>query len=561
MATRAAFTISLACPPSAYEPLMAGRWRVVGPHYASRKPDRKNVNGLATEPEWAYAFIWPARHSYPLGLGSKVRISDEVRRCVVFFGYPDQSLGKGGINCIGTGFLLEHAGLGYLVTAAHLAHELGDDPFLVRLNKYNGTSDNIHIDQAEWFYHPDSTVDVALRPVFIDPKDGYNSIYLGGESLELTRDDLSKDGIGVGDFTYTIGLFRLMSGEKRNLPTCHFGTIALFLEDERIPVIDWTDANRRRTITVEGFLVESQSLDGLSGSPVFVRPQTVLDPTKTLHLDRGDWRPREGKSVLWPRVQLRLLGVWSSSWDAAPDPIRGAQRGTPGSIKVPLGMGVVVPCYKIVELLELQHVRENRNQLIAASHVRMFELQHTSPIDGSPLEPPIKSNGEPMSDSVISSPLTAQTALTCDYIYVDSFGKDMLIGVYSAFYYARELLHILRVAVYIRATAQEPGTYDVEYRFLGPHDALLLMPLKSKITLWPGHPYEPVSFVDLILNIQAPGIVKFLWKIRDGDWQTLTSFEVRRMLHANQKPAPASDGTPGARLNGQTGSGIDSGQE
>ena len=395
----------------------------------------------------------------------------------------------------------------------------------------------------DWFYHPDPSVDLALRPIFIDPKDGYNSIYLGGESLELTKEDLNKDGIGVGDFTYTIGLFRLMSGEKRNLPTCHFGTIALFPEDERIPVIDWTDANRTRRISVEGFLVESQSLDGLSGSPVFVRPQTILDPTKTLGLDRRDWRPREGRSVLWPRVQLRLLGLWSGSWDAPPDEIRAAQIGGRGSVKVPLGMGVVVPCYKIVELLELPNVKENRCLLIAASHVQMFELQNVNSVDGSPVESTTNVGGESMSDREIAPILTAQTALICDSVYIDMYGKEMLIGVYSAFFYAPIIPVTLRVSVYIRAAGPEPGTFDAEYRFLGPHDVLLLTPLKSKITLRPAHIYEPVSYVDLILNIQAAGTVKLQWKIQGGEWRTLTSFEVRRMRGGGERPGAQSDAT------------------
>jgi hypothetical protein len=47
--------------------------------------------------------------------GLYVRIRDDLRKCVVFFGHVDDTPGKGGINCIGTGFLVAYEEAGYLV--------------------------------------------------------------------------------------------------------------------------------------------------------------------------------------------------------------------------------------------------------------------------------------------------------------------------------------------------------------------------------------------------------------------------------------------------------------
>src|SRR6185437_1865569 len=80
-----------------------------------------------------------------------------------------------------------------------------------------------------------------------------------------------KYGVGMGDFCYTIGLFRLLSGRKQNLPVVHFGTIArpIFDRDEEpVPIKDWRDPTGRSTILTNAYLVESQSLSGLSGAPV-----------------------------------------------------------------------------------------------------------------------------------------------------------------------------------------------------------------------------------------------------------------------------------------------------
>ena len=69
-----------------------------------------------------------------------MRISDDLRKSVVFFGYED-ALKPSGITGVGTGFMLAHDEVGYLVTVKHLSQMLGADPFLLRLNRKDGTAD------------------------------------------------------------------------------------------------------------------------------------------------------------------------------------------------------------------------------------------------------------------------------------------------------------------------------------------------------------------------------------------------------------------------------------
>ena len=206
-----------------------------------------------------------------------MRIDDQMRLCVAFFGYPDGTPGKGGIHCIGTGFFIEHSGALYLITAKHLSQELGKDPFLIRLNKHDGTSENLPVDGVDWIEHWDPTVDVAAVPVGLENPLAYNLRCMSSAVHLFKPREFEMSNIGVGNFTYTVGLFRLLSGEKRNLPICHFGNIAMLPGDERIPVVDWTDPKGEKRLFVDGYLIESQSLDGLSGSPVFVRPELNLD--------------------------------------------------------------------------------------------------------------------------------------------------------------------------------------------------------------------------------------------------------------------------------------------
>lgn len=291
-----------------------------------------------------------------------MRINDDLRKSVVFFGYPDVGAGSG-IRCIGTGFLLAYKGIPYLVTAKHLSHDLGDDPFLIRLNKRDGTSENLQADGVAWFEHPDPAVDVSLTHMRIGSASDYDVNYIPGDAMMMSPDKLKAANIGVGNFTYTIGLFRLLSGEKRNLPVCHSGSIALLPGDEKIPIRDWTDANRRRRIFVDGYLVESLSISGLSGSPVFVRPEYSIDFASLgfKHEDPTDKNLR----VVGSRDGVKLLGLWQGAWDAPPDEVLSAQMSA-APATVPVGMGIVVPCQRIIEVLEMPKVKTLRENHLAS---------------------------------------------------------------------------------------------------------------------------------------------------------------------------------------------------
>ena len=73
---------------------------------------------------------WAPR--YRTFAGGRVRIEDSIRDTVAFIGYATSEQDKGGIDCIGTAFFLRHSGFPYLVTARHVADEVGSDPFFLR---------------------------------------------------------------------------------------------------------------------------------------------------------------------------------------------------------------------------------------------------------------------------------------------------------------------------------------------------------------------------------------------------------------------------------------------
>ena len=202
-----------------------------------------------------------------------MRIEDSVRHTVVFIGYPSDESGKGGIDCIGTAFLLRHGGFPYLITARHVAEYVGSDPFLLRVNRFDGSADNLPIDGATWHYDSDPSVDVAVLPIAGLLREHEHYVrFIEDEKESWWSNKAWKYGVGIGDFCYTVGLFRVLSGNKRNLPVVHFGTIARPIygpDEESIPIKDWRDPEGKKTILTDAYLVESQSLSGLSGAPVF----------------------------------------------------------------------------------------------------------------------------------------------------------------------------------------------------------------------------------------------------------------------------------------------------
>lgn len=282
-------------------------------------------------------------------LGINVRISDDVRRMVFFLGTKDNTPGSSGIHCKGTAFLIAFEDYQYFVTVKHVALGLGDAPFLARFNKKNGESENLDVDVGDirWFLHPDPNVDLAVVPFHYDLKSrDYDALF--GAGLEQLTPEICFE---CGDLCYTIGLFQLLAGKKRNLPVVHSGSLALLPSEEKIPVRDWDnphDSQARKY--VEGYLVQQDSIQGLSGAPVFARSYVELTDLPVA----GTKVP-----VLLPKKDVVLLGIWQGAWDGKADAVRATMMGY--ELRVPVGMGVVIPAYKLVELLQMPEVKQHRD--------------------------------------------------------------------------------------------------------------------------------------------------------------------------------------------------------
>ena len=266
-----------------------------------------------------------------------VRIHDCWKKCVVFLGREGSPNTRPDLR--GTGFLVSHEDYTYLVTAKHVAKQVESAPAYVCLNDLKGAAADILEERLQWVHHPNDLVDVSATPIILSEEVDF---WRFPSTHFATDEKIAEKNLGPGDLANIIGLFRVVPGKERNMPIVHTGHVAM-LPEESIPVRDMGE--------VEAYLVETKSpLDGLSGSPVFARKTVAVlkDP--------------EAISGIEPKAYGApwLLGVWQSDWEFPAETVLGPRKEVLAGALVPLGMGVVVPANRILEILNDSRLAEKR---------------------------------------------------------------------------------------------------------------------------------------------------------------------------------------------------------
>ena len=273
------------------------------------------------------------------------RIDEAILDCVIYL-YPSVADANAGEKAGGSGFLVgipskvnPRAHYLYAVTNSHVIK--GKSP-VVRLNTKEGEHEALPLTSDNWIHHPDGD-DVAISSIGLSVE-RYKFKYIPTE-LFLTPDLIDEYCIGIGDDTFMVGRLMNHEGKQRNLPTARFGHIAM-LPLEKI-------YNEAQGIMQESFLIESRSISGYSGSPVFVHLFCGFAP-----------RPKQSKRTKIGEWWVRLLGI---NWGHFPIKEKVAEEWVE---EYNTGMEVVVPAWKLMELLNVKQItgaREGTERKLAIS--------------------------------------------------------------------------------------------------------------------------------------------------------------------------------------------------
>jgi len=284
-----------------------------------------------------------------------MKIPEHIRKCVGFLGYEDA---EENYHAGGTAFFVTMSTpdwpdrcFRYAVTAAHVIKKIEKRPagncIFLRVNDRGSGTLKISSWSDEWYFHPKD--DVAIMPISSNEPLDWLFWPMEGFATNKTIKEIEVD---VGDDVFLTGLFYYHTGTMRNVPIIRAGLIAAMPEE---PV-------KIQSGTAEAYLIEAKSIGGLSGSPVFVRPESNI--ARTLKTEDPSTIGRHDARVdsFW------LLGLMYGHWDEHAVTI--AMPDKANADRISTGIGVVIPAQKIFETLHLPEVVAMRKKKEAEWHVQ-----------------------------------------------------------------------------------------------------------------------------------------------------------------------------------------------
>lgn len=275
------------------------------------------------------------------------RISNTILDCTIYL-YPSKGAAEEGEHAGGSGFLVGirskvEGGYIYAVTNSHVIRE-GNSP-VIRLNTIEGIRDVLQVEMHDWHHHPNGD-DLAVCNIggLLSGRFKFKHIPV---DLFVTGDIISQEDIGPGDEVFMVGRFISHEGKQRNIPTLRFGNISMMpLEPIKHP----------RGHLQESFLVETRSLSGYSGSPVFVHilPFSKRPGVEGWSTEKGPWL----LGVDWGHIRFYEKVLEKNGDEYGNDvPVQEGWR-----VQTNSGMTGVVPAWRLSELLNTEPLREARER-------------------------------------------------------------------------------------------------------------------------------------------------------------------------------------------------------
>lgn len=288
---------------------------------------------------------------------SLMNVPDNVRKSVLFLGHKNPD---GMFELMGTAFFMSRiigldrpnfvdgdgSGFGYLVTAKHVIDGIRDrfgTVVGIRANLKDGNARWYEMDINKWIFHPTESdfVDVAIFRGAMPEGFDHMTIPI---TLIASEETISETRIGIGDEVFLTGLFAYHHGTKKNIPIVRVGNIAA-MPEEPVEV--------RNFGLMDAYLIEARSLGGISGSPVFVhipaaRAKSLIE--------------QSGAKLASDTTVYFLLGLMHGHWDemCLDEDSPTEDAGKINSVN--LGIAIVVPATKILEVIEQPMIRKDEER-------------------------------------------------------------------------------------------------------------------------------------------------------------------------------------------------------
>jgi hypothetical protein len=206
-----------------------------------------------------------------------MQVDDRLRFCTGFVGTgtSDNFVAHGTCFCA---FMADgDFTFDYLISAQHLLwpqrrknpQKPPDTPIVVRLNTKAGTSRVIPAPPKDWIYPTDPTIDVCafrFSEMMHDASDELEVNSINLQTMAIGSHPLhSAEAVGLclGDEMFICGAFVGRVGYRKNIPVVRIANVAAMPEEP----IDFASPKQ------PAYLIETRSLGGTSGSPVFLNLQ------------------------------------------------------------------------------------------------------------------------------------------------------------------------------------------------------------------------------------------------------------------------------------------------
>lgn len=278
-----------------------------------------------------------------IGVGMP-KIPQKILDCIVYL-YASEKDAKEGRPAGGTGFLVgvdsklhsnyQHI---YAITNWHVA--IKGSFSVIRLNTADNKTATFNLEPQDWTFIRDKD-DIAVSPILNIAE--IHKVSFINTSLFITDDLVSKVGLGIGDDTFMVGRFPDHDGRFTNKPAVRFGNISI------MPTL----IKQGNGYAGESYCLDVNSRKGFSGSPVFVY-RTIGN-----NLDESFSTGKPLSEIQW---FFYLLGIhwaeYEEEWQ-----IRSINKDRENqTVLGPSGITCVIPAQRIMDLLNLPAVREEREK-------------------------------------------------------------------------------------------------------------------------------------------------------------------------------------------------------